>query len=182
MTLLASFIADLNRATPDRLDELGRQLKRLEREATTDAERDVVQKIEVLFHAGRERRKVLENVTVRDVVVTVPKNFTHPCAPGLKGLAAWLAEGDPAGSEWSGIEWDFTTSGGRPQIEPGDRVYVVCEGKLVGYAPLIRVECDGSRVTFIRGGGAVACTIAEPITGFRGWRYRFWNREDEILL
>ena len=46
-----------------------------------------------------------------DVVVTVPKNFTHPDAPGLKGLAAWLAEGDPPGSEWSGDEWEFTTWG-----------------------------------------------------------------------
>lgn len=29
-----------------------------------------------------------------DVVVTVPKNFTHPDFPGLRGLAAWIAEGD----------------------------------------------------------------------------------------
>jgi hypothetical protein len=46
-----------------------------------------------------------------DVVVTVPKNFTHPSAPGKRGLAAWLAEGDPPGSEWSGTEWMFTTYG-----------------------------------------------------------------------
>src|SRR6185503_18573698 len=109
-----------------------------------------------------------------DIVVTVPKNFTHPDAPGKRGLAAWLAEGDPAGSEWSGTEWMFTTYGNVPNIQPGERVYVVCEGKLVGYAPLIRVMIQGSKVDgyygpvgFVRGGGAVACTIPRPITGFR---------------
>lgn len=114
-----------------------------------------------------------------DVVVTVPKNFTHPCAPGLKGLEAWLAEGDPPGSEWSGQEWVFTTWGARPDISPGDRVYVVCEGRLVGYAPLTDLEVNGRCIELIREGNAVACTIDEPITGFRGWRYRWWERERE---
>lgn len=125
-----------------------------------------------------------------DVVVTVPKNFTHPSAPGKRGLAAWLAEGDPPESEWSGQEWWFTTYGGIPLCNPGDRVYVVCEGRLVGYSPLIRCmydegvaeRCKGDYhgpIAFIRGGGAVACTIDLPITGFRGWRYRWWSREAE---
>ena len=122
-----------------------------------------------------------------DVVVTVPKNFTHPDAPGLKGLAAWLAEGDPPGSEWSGDEWEFTTWGLQPDIRVGERVYVVCEGRLVGYAPLTDLMFFPSRgnwgeVVLVREGGAVACTIPEPITGFRGWRYRFWRREDEVSV
>src|SRR3990167_2478396 len=99
-----------------------------------------------------------------DVVVTVPKNFTHPAAPGKRGLEAWLSEGDPAGSEWSGTRWEFTTYGGIPQISAGERVYVVCEGKLVGYAPLLGLMIQGEQtpnyhgpLKFIRGGGAVAC-------------------------
>jgi hypothetical protein len=124
-----------------------------------------------------------------DVVVTVPKNFTHPSAPGKRGLAAWLAEGDPAGSEWSGQEWWFTTYGPQPEIQPGERVYVVCEGRLVGYAPLVALKVCREEwrngcgpVAFIRRGDAVACTIDKPITGFRGWRYRWWNREEERPL
>lgn len=26
----------------------------------------------------------------------------------------------------------------------------------------------------------MACTIPAPVTGFRGWRYRWWSRDDEI--
>lgn len=121
-----------------------------------------------------------------DIVVTVPKNFTHPDAPGKRGLAAWIAEGDPAGSEWSGQEWGFTTYGNISNAFAGDRCYVVCEGKLRGYAPIVRVLYDKSRfrngsapLQIIRGGGAVAVTIDETIQGFRGVRRRWWRREDE---
>ena len=122
-----------------------------------------------------------------DVVVTVPKNFTHPNAPGKRGLEAWLAEGDAPGTPETGQEWWFTTYGTIPKIRPGERVYVVCEGRLVGYAPLVGLMVQGASrsqywgpIAFIRKGGAVACTIPKSITGFRGWRYRWWNREDEI--
>ena len=127
----------------------------------------------------------MQGSAVMDVVVTVPKTFTHPDAPGKVGLAAWLAEGDPPGAPWSGQEWAFSAGTNVPDIKPGDRVYVVCDGRLVGYAPLIRIErAPGSkpgirRTLLIRGGGAVACTIDEPITGFMGWRYRWWEREAE---
>lgn len=121
-----------------------------------------------------------------DVVVTVPMNFTHPCAPGKKGLAAWITEGDAAGEPWSGEEWVFTTYGPLPLWMPGDRCYVVCERRLRGYAPILRVMYDESKVrygkaplAFVRGGGAVAVTIDKPIVGFRGWRTRWWEREDE---
>ena len=121
-----------------------------------------------------------------DVVVTVPKTFRHPAAPGRIGLAAWLAEGDPAGSKWTGNYWLFTTYGAIPDISTGERVYVACEGRLIGYAPLHRLVTEKrsglGRIGFIRGGGAVACTISEPITGFRGWRYRWWDRENETLV
>lgn len=121
-----------------------------------------------------------------DVVVTVPKTFTHPAAPGLRGLAAWIAEGDPAGEPHSGQEWMFTTYGPLPVIQPGERVYVVCEGRLRGYAPLIRCLYDQNsyrrgqaRIAFVRGGDAVAVTIDEPIQGFRGYRLRWWDRDRE---
>lgn len=124
-----------------------------------------------------------------DVCVTVPKTFTHPNAPGKRGLAAWLAEGDAPGEPETGQDWWFTCYGTIPDIQPGERVYVVCEGRLVGYAPLVRLmKSDNGFATgrmplaFIRRGGAVACTIDEPIKGFRGWRYRWWDREDEKPL
>lgn len=119
-----------------------------------------------------------------DIVVTVPMNFRHPCAPDKRGLEAWVAEGDAAGTEWSGTEWDFLLGGHKPPIEPGERVYVVCEYKLRGYAPLLYLngwdEWDPYRGALIRGGGAVAVTIPERIVGFRGYRVRWWKREDEI--
>lgn len=126
-----------------------------------------------------------------DVVVTVPKNFRYR---GKTGLAAWISEGDPAGTKWSGEEWHFYLGSIRPKIEPGDRVYVVCDGRLRGYSPLVRVdECldpsrysrssasgYASRYALVRHGDAVAVAIPDPIPGFRGFRYRWWDREIEI--
>ncbi len=115
-----------------------------------------------------------------DIVVTVPKTFTHPAAPGKKGLAAWIGEGDAAGDEWSGGEWEFTVGGSRPPVHEGERVYIVCDRRLRGYAPLVRVDCiDYLYWGLIRGGGAVAVTINERMVGFRGWRYRWWSRGSE---
>ena len=118
-----------------------------------------------------------------DVVVTVPKTFEYE---GLRGLAAWCAEGDCAGeAQDSGEMWDYSTWGARPNIKPGERVYVVCEDHLRGYAPLVELcfeEAHGGKgyLEFWRRDGAVAVTIPERITGFRGWRYRWWKREDEV--
>jgi len=105
-----------------------------------------------------------------DVVVTVPKSF---------GLDQWVAEGDPAGSEWSGEEWGFYLGVPRPRIEKGERVYIVYNGRLRGYAPLICVQSTGRGYALVRGGGAEAVTIDEHIQGFRGFRYRWWPREIE---
>jgi len=102
-----------------------------------------------------------------DLVGTCPKGF----------WAEWLAEGDCAGDPWSGVYYDWVS--GHPflrLIEPDDRFYVVAHGKLRGWAPVVRI--DGCCI--IRGGGAVACTIADPIPGFRGLRKRWWPREREI--
>lgn len=125
-----------------------------------------------------------------DVVVTVPKSFTHPAAPGKKGLAAWLAEGDAPGEPWSGKDWWFTTYGPIPDIDIGERVYVVCEDRLVGYAPLVNMMVDREQhlergqgsIAFVRQNGAVACTIDAKTVGFRGWKYRWWDRKDEKPL
>lgn len=110
-----------------------------------------------------------------DVVVTVPKTIWND----------WLEEGDLPGDPPTGEEWGFTTWGPVPKIGLGERVYVVAHGRLRGYAPLSRMEAErvfggaGGRIAFGRKAGAVAVTISEPIRGFRGWRYRWWNREDE---
>ena len=80
-----------------------------------------------------------------DVVVTVPKNFEYA---GLVGIEAWIREGDAAGDPWSGEEWHFYLGGPRPKIEPGERVYIVCNGKLRGYAPLVRMDSELARQSF----------------------------------
>lgn len=116
-----------------------------------------------------------------DVVVTVPQRLWQE----------WLDEGDLATglepAEWDGrSEYGFNLSA-RPAIHPGERVYVVAHGWLRGYAPLLSIEDDPRRFggrhggcALVRRGGAVACTITEPIRGFQGFRYRWWAREDEI--
>lgn len=116
-----------------------------------------------------------------DIVVTVPKTFRHVAAPDAKGLAAWCAEGDCAGAEWSGELWGFTVAGPRPDIRKGDRVYIVCEDLLRGYAPLVDLVQLGDRYwELVRGGGAVGVTLPQKVVGFRGWRRRWWEREAEI--
>lgn len=121
-----------------------------------------------------------------DVVITVPQDFTHPSAPGRSGYAAWTAEGDAPGTEWSGKEWAFPVGNRAPDMKIGERVYVVCQGKLRGYAPLLRLDHGPHPHTgrlcwfLVRGGGAVACTLPGRVAGFRGWRYRWWDRADEV--
>lgn len=106
-----------------------------------------------------------------DVVVTCPKS----------AWSTWLEEGSLPGDEETTEEYAFWLWGPQPDIKPGERVYVVAHGKLRGYAPLTRIIQGQRRGEFAlcRAGGAVACTIDAPIVGFRGWRYRHWDREAE---
>lgn len=106
-----------------------------------------------------------------DLVGTCPKDF----------WAEWIAEGDAAGDPETGEEWGWYT---RDRLAlktgPGDRFYVVAHGRLRGWAPVVWVSGDPLGGWAIgRRGGAVACTIAEPIPGFRGLRKRWWPREAE---
>lgn len=104
-----------------------------------------------------------------DVVVTVPKRMWDE----------WIAEGDTPGAGASGDEYAFYLAGPRPDIRPGERVYIVAHGKLRGYAPLTRIVSAGNGFALCRRGGAVACTIDQSIRGFRGWQHRTWDRTDE---
>lgn len=106
----------------------------------------------------------------KDVVVTIPKKF---------GLNNWIAEGDLPGEPWTGYLSNFYISGPKPNCQPGDRVYVVFNGNLRGFAPLVRLDWNGFYGSFIRGGNAEAVTIDEYIRGFRGWKYRWWDRSQE---
>lgn len=106
-----------------------------------------------------------------DVVVTVPKSF---------GLKAWIDEGDLPGEDWSGLEWHFYLGGAVPRIVPGDRIYIVYNGKLRGYAPLVRLERNARGCALVRHNDAVPVTINETIVGFRGFRYRWWDRNIEV--
>jgi hypothetical protein len=110
-----------------------------------------------------------------DVVVTVPMGMWEE----------WIAEGDLPGDPQSDFESHFWIPAAViPEIQPGERVYVVAHGSLRGYAPLVRVErsCTlwRSRACLVREGGAVAVTIPEAIRGFQGWRYRWWGRSAEV--
>src|SRR5665213_849820 len=101
-----------------------------------------------------------------DLVGTCPKSFWEE----------WIAEGDAAGDPDTGEEWGwFTQSPLRRLIGIGDRFYVVAHGKLRGYS-LVTAMWGGA---IVRKGGGVACTIDEPIPGFRGLRRRWWPRETE---
>lgn len=109
-----------------------------------------------------------------DVVVTLPKSF---------GLQAWIDEGDAAGDalldDGRGpfYYWGVPTV---PKIEIGERVYVVYDGHLIGYAHLVGKSFDeNGKCYLVRRGGAVAVTIDEEIPGFRGYRYRWWPRKWE---
>ena len=108
-----------------------------------------------------------------DLVGTCPKDFWHE----------WIAEGDAAGDPETGEEWGWWTEHSFiTKIQPGDRFYVVAHGRLRGWAPVTRVHRPMMREggAICRKGGGVACTIPEPIPGFRGLRVRWWPREAEI--
>lgn len=122
-----------------------------------------------------------------DVVVTVPK----------RRWFEWLREGELAYADdslhptgWGGDhEYGFTFGPNMavPRIEWDERVYIVAHGRLRGYSPLTRITMAPERFggrpggfALVRRGQAVACTILEDIRGFQGWRYRWWERADEI--
>lgn len=104
-----------------------------------------------------------------DLVGTCPKGFWRE----------WIAEGDAAGDPETGEEWGwYTRHSLAASINPGERFYVVAHGLLRGWAPVTRVR-GGRSYVICRRGGAVACTIAEPVPGFRGLRARWWARPAE---
>ena len=107
-----------------------------------------------------------------DIVGTCPKTFWD----------AWLEEGDLAGEENLGDEYEWYTRHPLAQYaKPGDRFYVVGHGKLRGYAPVVRLEhYDYRSWAIVRAGGAIAITIPDPIPGFRGLRQRWWERNEEL--
>lgn len=105
-----------------------------------------------------------------DLVGTCPKDFWEE----------WIAEGDAAGTPESGEEWGWYTGDRKAaSMKPGDRFYVVAHGKLRGWAPVTRVQHNPDGFMICRRGNAVACTIPQPIPGFRGLRLRWWNRDEE---
>lgn len=120
-----------------------------------------------------------------DVVVTVP----------AKEWEAWVLEGElaPTGLELGAgnpmhpdLDFGFKVPRRPAQLVRGDRVYIVAHGRLRGYAPLVAVEMGMTAKwgfqggwMLVRKGGAVACTIVSPISGFRGFRYRWWDRAQE---
>ena len=108
-----------------------------------------------------------------DLVGTCPKDFWEE----------WIAEGDAAGAPETGEEWGWYTGDRKAaSMQPADRFYVVAHGKLRGWAPVVRIQRPESGFIICRRGGAVACTITQPIPGFRGLRFRWWKREDEQLF
>ena len=106
-----------------------------------------------------------------DLVVTVPKGI----------WAEWIDEGDAVGDQRdAGEEWAFFLGGNKPDIHPGDRLYIVAHNRLRGYAPVTRLARTERGWAICRRGGAVAVTIPDQIRGFQGWRRVWWNRLDEV--
>lgn len=124
-----------------------------------------------------------------DVVVTVPK----------MRWADWIEEGDLAvGSEpaiWEGSdEYGFALGGHAPMMKPAECVYIVAHGYVRGYSPLQYIDPRGGlrfggkpgSFALVRRGGAVAVTLRSPeggplpVRGFQGWRYRWWNYDQEM--
>lgn len=136
-----------------------------------------------------------------DIVVTVPKSeWSFWLSEGeLPGQERWpcvfchryfatckvcLGTGELTTGD---TRWDMQFRGGhRPKVDPGERIYVVAHGLLRGYAPLTalvdfgRDQYGDGGYSLQRSGGAVACTIDAPIRGFQGFRYRWWEREEEV--
>ena len=115
-----------------------------------------------------------------DVVVTVPK----------QGWRDWLAEGHCAEEPciYEEGEYHYFGWGEAPTIVPGERVYIVAHGRVRGYAPLVRLARPAAREAgwwrgahwaLVRRGQARAVTIPDVVRGFRGWRYRWWDRGSE---
>ena len=62
----------------------------------------------------------------------------------------------------------------------------LAHGRLRGYAPLVGAErvcrLNTGRCCLMRDGGAAAVTVPFEIPGFRGWRYRWWDRGVEVAF
>jgi hypothetical protein len=104
------------------------------------------------------------------LVVTVPKGF----------WGDWIAEGDAVGEPETGEEWGFFLGGHMPEFWEGQRLYIVAHGRVRGYAPVTRIARTANGFGICRRGGAVAVTIQEPVRGFQGWRYRWWEDAAEV--
>src|SRR4030067_512970 len=124
---------------------------------------------------------------MHDAVVPDRKSFSTALSiqsGGRSGLDAWIEEGDAAGEPETGQSYYFHLGHVHlPDIELGERVYIVYNGCLRGYAPLTGIEEDpADDIYLVRQGGAVAVTIPEVIRSFRGWRYRWWERSQEVAF
>jgi hypothetical protein len=62
------------------------------------------------------------------------------------------------------------------------RLHIVSAGILRGFAPIRRVDQVSDRCwTLGRDGfSAEAVAIMQEIRSFRGWRYRWWDRDQEV--
>jgi hypothetical protein len=115
-----------------------------------------------------------------DVAVTVPCRIWKE----------WIAEGGlPGEAVPMDVHFYYTVPTYPKRIRPGERVYVVSCGKLRGYSPLLSIHIGRDPelgetlhpfIALVRQGGAVAVTIPEPIKGFQGYRYRWWDRSLEV--
>lgn len=112
------------------------------------------------------------DATALDLVVCLPVASFH----------AWYDEG---GTPEFPDDYEYYWLVGRqppPEVVPGQsRLYIVCAGVLRGYAPIVRIDRHGTKHwALVRDGcSAEAVTIDERIPSFRGWRYRWWQRQAE---
>lgn len=107
-----------------------------------------------------------------DVVACVPRHvWPH-----------WLEEGGTPEAPDPSTVYGFGVPSAPKLLRAGDRLYIACAGRIRGYAPVLWIQSriDSRAVDLIRDGkSAVAVTIAERVPPFRGFRYRWWTRDQE---
>lgn len=140
---------------------------------------DSVEALRALCVLEAEARELEIRACGPDLVVTVPRDR----------WAEWLREGDLAGDPPSGKDHNFTLwldPSDQPPPTNARRLYIVGQGALRGFAPVVDVmpKMIGRKVgkqgwQIVRRGGAVACTIDGRIAGFPGFKFRWWDLEAE---
>lgn len=106
-----------------------------------------------------------------DIVLYIPE----------RSWERFLAEGDtPNDGEWSGLTHPHCLSGRPKNLQRGDHVYFASGGEVRYRAPIFGTAEHNGRFYLLRQGGAEWVELDEPVRPFQGFRYRWWDLDDEV--